>query len=341
VSGYRSLGRAHNITLMLAPHFALPHVRRFVAWRAVATLICVVLGAGALAACESSSAAVRTGQTECVSPRDLPVGQTTQTITTGGVERSYLLYVPEQYDPTHRTPVAVMFHGLGGDPKTVLESTEMVKQADQRGAILVLPLGRGKPARWQFREPVSDPTSDLAFVRALVKHIKRTGCVDSQRVYAAGFSNGSALTLALACDGSTQFAAYAAVAGPYFASQCADAPPASIVYFHGTKDSTVPFEGAETVIGPLPAVNDIMANWALHDRCPADDAVTTATDSVLYYGWSNCRGGTAVDIYAVVGGVHGWPGGGPMSPGRTSKTKDSPIDATSVMWKFFDQNSPA
>ncbi|MFI5427275.1 hypothetical protein [Aeromicrobium sp. UC242_57] len=128
------------------------------------------------------------------------------------------------------------------------------------------------------------------------------------------------------------------MAGPYFEQRCAKAPPASIIYFHGTADTTVPFGGAETVIGPLPPVNDTMANWAMHDRCPAAEAVTKADDDVHYFAWANCKAGTSVDIYAVVGGVHGWPGGGPMSPGRTSRTKDSPVNATKLMWEFFDQH---
>lgn len=297
-----------------------------------------VMIAAVLVACGASDDTAAVSQQQCATPRALPVGQSEQVLVSGGVERSYVMHVPKSYDPTRRTPVAVMFHGLGGDPDTVLAATEMVEQADKRGAILVVPRGRGQIAQWTFRTPITDPGSDVAFVRDLVKQVKREACVDSSKVYAAGFSNGSALTLALACDASTKFAAYAAVAGPFFEQRCATAPPASIVYFHGTADSTVPFGGAETVIGQLPAVNDTMANWAMHDRCPAAQAITKATDTVHYFGWENCRGGTSVDIYAVVGGVHGWPGGGPMSPGRTSRTKKSPVNATKVMWEFFDQH---
>lgn len=297
-----------------------------------------ILAAAGLAACGTSDQTPAVSQQECATARPLPAGQTERTIDSGGQTRSYVMHVPPGYKATERTPVAVMFHGLGGDPDTVLKATDMVKQANKRNAIMVVPLGRGKVSEWQFRAPITDPNSDLAFVRDLVKEIKRDGCIDSSRVYAAGFSNGSALTLALACDASTKFAAYAAVAGPFFEQRCAKAPPASIIYFHGTADTTVPFAGAKTVIGPLPAVNDTMANWAMHDRCPAAKAVTTASESVHYFAWTNCRAGTSVDIYAVVGGVHGWPGGGPMSPGRTSRTKDSPVDATKLMWEFFDQH---
>lgn len=278
----------------------------------------------------------------CDTARPLPAGTTTQTISSGGRERTYLLHVPPGYDGRTRAPVVLMFHGLGGDPETVLAATGMAEKADEDGTVLVVPLGRGTPSQWRFREPISDPKSDLSFVRDLVREVQRTGCTDPSRLFAAGFSNGSALTLALACDGSTKFAAYAAVSGPYYdESTCDDAPPASIIYFHGMADTTVPFGGAETVIGQLPPVNDTMSKWATRGRCPASGAFTTADSSVHHFAWRSCKGGTDVDIYAVVGGVHGWPGGGPMSPGRTSRTKDSPVDATSLLWTFFRQHPGA
>lgn len=300
-------------------------------------LALIAMITGVLAACGSSvqpQASVGP-QAGCSTARPLPAGDTDRTIVVGGSERSYVLHVPPGYRPTERTPLVLMFHGLGGDPRTVLESTEMGVMADRENAILAVPLGRGKPSQWHFRSPISNPRSDLAFVRQLVKEVKRDACVDSSRTYAAGFSNGSALTLALACDASTQFAAYAAVSGPYYEPQCSKAPPASIVYFHGTADTTVPFDGADTVIGHLPPVNDIMSRWAEHDRCPSAGATTRATSTVHHFAWVGCEDGTSVDIFAVVGGVHGWPGGGPMSPGRTSRTKDSPVDATALIWEFF------
>ncbi|MBD8606608.1 hypothetical protein IFT73_07050 [Aeromicrobium sp. CFBP 8757] len=277
----------------------------------------------------------------CAEARPLPSGTTTRTIESGGRERSYLLHVPPGYDGTTRAPVVLMFHGLGGDPATVLAATGMADRADADGTILVVPLGRGEPAHWSFRKPATDPSSDLAFVHDLVGQVQRTACTDASRLFAAGFSNGSALTLALACDGTTPFAAYAAVSGPYYEARCDDAPPSSIIYFHGTADTTVPYEGADTVIGRLPPVNDTMSQWATRGRCPASGAFTTADDSVHHFAWRSCKGGTDVDIYAVVGGVHGWPGGGPMSPGKVSRTQDSPVDATALLWSFFERHPGA
>lgn len=305
--------------------------------RVLVGMLLLVLAAASLAAC-SATATVSGPADECAVARPLTSGTTTHTIRSGGRDRTYQLRVPPGYVATRRTPVVMMFHGLGGDPSTVIKATGMAKSADRRGAILVVPRGRGNPSHWEFTRPIDDPTSDLAFVRDLAKEVKRMGCVDSSRMYAVGFSNGSVLTLALACDASTEFAAYAAVAGPLYESRCDTAPPTSIIYFHGMADKVVPYRGAETVIGRLPPVNTIMAKWADHDACPVSGAATTVSKDVRHYAWSGCRGGSAVDIYAVVDGAHGWPGGGPMSPGRTSKTRDSPVHASTLIWEFFDRH---
>jgi polyhydroxybutyrate depolymerase len=276
---------------------------------------------------------------ECSPARSLPTGSSERTLESGGQLRRYLIHVPPAYDGSTRTPVVVLFHGYGGTPRGVVETTSMAKLADQHHAILVAPLARGHATEWDFRTHISDPTSDLAFVRNLVKEIKSEACVDGSRVYAAGFSNGSVLTLALACDGTTKFAAYGAVSGPFWNDSCRSAPPASIIYFHGLRDKVVAYAGGNTVIGPLPPVNDVMASWAAHDTCPATSATTTVSQHVRHFSWQACRKGSDVDVYVVDNGGHRWPGGKPSQPGRVSGVMTQEIDASTLIWRFFEQHA--
>lgn len=275
----------------------------------------------------------------CDPARTLPNGTTQQTVVSGGQDRRYLIRVPPGYDGSTKTPVVVLFHGLGGTPQGVIETTSMGELADQSKTILVAPLARGRITEWDFRTPISEPTSDLAFVRDLVKELKTDACVDSSRVYAAGFSNGAVLALALACDGTTDFAAYGAVSGPYWSDSCRTSPPASIIYFHGLKDKVVPYAGAETVIGPLPPVNDVMASWAAHNSCPAASATTTVARHVRHYTWTSCRKGSGVNVYVVDNGGHRWPGGKPVPSGKVSGVMTQEIDASTLIWRFFEQPS--
>ena len=275
----------------------------------------------------------------CSPARPLPAGDTHRTIQSGGEQRRYVLHVPPGHDGSRRTPLTLLFHGLGGDPMAVARTTGMIDRADDRDAIVVSPLGRGRVSQWNFRAPITDPGSDLAFVRDLVAQLRKDACIDPSRMYAAGFSNGSTLALALACDGTTPFAAYGAVSGPYYEDSCRGAPPASIIYFHGLRDRVVPYGGAaKTSIGPLPPVNQIMAEWARHDRCPPASATTTVSEHVRHFTWRPCRDGSSIDVYVVEHGGHRWPGGGEGSPGHVSGIMTQEIDASALIWRFFDRH---
>ena len=308
-------------------------MRRLLALVAIAALLAV-----GLASCGKTEA-IREPHDECVPGRSLPTGSSQRTIESGGQLRHYLIHVPPGYDGSTKTPVVLLFHGLGGTPQGVIDTTSMATLADKHNTILVAPLARGRVTEWDFRTPISKPTSDLAFVRNLVKEVKSEACVDASRVYATGFSNGSVLALALACDGTTKFAAYGAVSGPFWNDSCRGAPPASIIYFHGLRDKVVPYAGADTVIGPLPPVNDVMASWAAHDSCPAASATTTVSQHVRHFTWKSCKDRSDVNVYVVDNGGHRWPGGKPYPSGRVSGVMTQEIDASTLIWRFFEQHT--
>ncbi|MEV7398752.1 PHB depolymerase family esterase [Aeromicrobium sp. NPDC092404] len=301
----------------------------------VLAAIAAVLATGTTACGKAET--IREPRDDCAPARSLPTGSTERTMEAGGQQRRYLIHVPPGYDGSTKTPLVMLFHGLGGSPQAVIDTTSMAELADQDDTILVAPLARGRVAEWDFRTPISNPTSDLAFVRDLVKELESEACVDSSRLFAAGFSNGSVLALALACDGTTKFAAYGAVSGPYWSESCRSSPPASIIYFHGLRDKVVPYVGSRTVIGPLPPVNDVMAAWAAHDRCPPASATTTVSRHVRHFTWKQCRADSDVDVYVVDNGGHRWPGGKPVPSGRVSGVMTQEIDASTLIWRFFER----
>ena len=303
--------------------------------RRIGVLLALLLTCATLASCGRTDA-IRKTSDACFPVRSLAAGTTHVTMDDVSGKRTYLLHVPVGYDGTTRTPVVVLFHGLGGNSAAVAASTRMAKLSDQAGFILVVPQGLGKVSKWDFRSPPTAKQSDLGFANRLVKSIKTTACVDSHRVYAAGFSNGSALTLALACEGTTDFAAYGAVAAPYFQESCNSAPPASIIYFHGTADKVVPFAGGNTAVGPLPGVTSALQSWATHDACPSRGAQTTVSAHVRHFAWTGCRDGSSVDVYEVMNGGHAWPGQTTGSPGRVQGVQTQEIDASQLIWKFFE-----
>jgi polyhydroxybutyrate depolymerase len=155
-------------------------------------------------------------------------------------------------------------------------------------------------------------------------------------VYATGISNGGIMAYTLACH-TTIFAAI----GPDSATELGSCPsPAriSVIHIHGTADKNIPYhggrgDGVAHIDGPpVPALN---ATWRRLDRCAAP-SVTTA--GVVTTSVATCPGGRAVELIAIAGAGHQWPGAVPDPLGQRLLGLDPPsraLNATQVIWQFF------
>lgn len=267
------------------------------------------------------------------SPAQPPADGTSEhRINSQGSERSYLLHVPPGYDGRTRLPVIFLFHGVGDTARNLLEATGMDELADDEDVVVVAPEGSGAVPAWSFQATSDDPPPDVAFVHELLDRVKDTACVDERRVYAAGFSNGSTLTLALACEDNRGFAAFGAVSGPFYNPRCDSAPPRPIIYFHGTNDLIIPYSGARTIIGELPGVTEALTEWATHNRCDRPAATSRVSPQVTLSRWTGCADGSDVSAYRIADGVHTWP--------RAAYLDGSDgIRATELMWGFFSEHA--
>lgn len=268
-------------------------------------------------------------------PQDVEGGarDVARTMDVDGTERTYGVHVPPGYDGTEPLPVVYAFHGLGSNVPELVAYSGMAGASDDHDVILVAPQALGKPTTWDVRTPASKPGSDAAFWLQLTRELGDTWCVDEDRQYAAGMSNGSAVVFAMACSGDFPFQAYAGVAATFYdATPCDEAPPASILYFHGTADEVVPFEGGETPLFPVRSVDAVMADWARHDGCSPRPRVDEVASDVERRTWTRCSG-VELEAYVIEGGGHTWPGAAVDVPvlGRTTKS----IDATAEMMTFF------
>ncbi|MBR5911285.1 MAG: hypothetical protein IKZ55_04815 [Bacteroidales bacterium] len=65
--------------------------------------------------------------------------QTLKTITWGEQQRDYYEYVPSTYTGDTPAPVLVMLHGMGGQAADILNVTNFMAMADEKGWILLCP----------------------------------------------------------------------------------------------------------------------------------------------------------------------------------------------------------
>lgn len=265
---------------------------------------------------------------------DYRAGTTSHTLTVDGKERRYVVIAPYDVKRGKPRPVVYLFHGQGSNAEQTLAYTGLGDLAAKRGVVMVVPDAVGKPSTWDIRGVQAGKGKDAAFLDQLKKKVDGSGCVDTDREYTTGLSNGSAISFALACRKDTDFAGYSGVAATFYEPACDTAPAADIIYFHGTADPTVPFKGGKTPIIPVRPATDVIDDWAKHDGCPAEPETSKAASDVTKYSWSGCDDDTRIDYYVIRKGGHTWPGAAVPLP-TLGKTASS-IDATTLIADFFD-----
>lgn len=261
-------------------------------------------------------------------------GQSTRSIDVDGQQRSYVVSVPSTYGADRPVPVVMVVHGLGGTAEQILAYSRWPEFGRADGFVVVAPQSNTARRSWDFVRGPDQQQSDARFLVRLSEELANDPCLDADRQYLTGMSNGAAMTFAMACFDGDRFAAYGAVSAAGFQQdRCAKAPPVSIVYFHGTDDRIVPIGGGDTPITPVKPLTTTLAAWAEHDGCAARPQERDVADDVERRRWTGCDDGTRIDAYVVDGGGHTWPGSAAVPFLGATTTS---IDATAIMARFFD-----
>jgi polyhydroxybutyrate depolymerase len=278
-------------------------------------------------------------------------GSTNETVSiTGQGTRRYRLHIPPSYNGADRVPLVLAFHGLGSNGlQTELYSALSAFSDAGPGFVVVYPEGMTNGFGQQFWQfvPSASP-NDVLFTSELLDALDAQLCINTDYVFSTGISNGAIMSSRLACSLSSRIAAIAPVAGAYYpplfstfsGEDCPDTRPVPFLSFHGTDDSTIPYNGGPGLNGAdfrLPQDNttpdeDVTNDWALHNGCTGSRAETQIDTEVRLIEYGSCMDGADVQHYAIDGGGHTWPGAIDIpSLGYTTHQ----ISATSLMWDFF------
>jgi polyhydroxybutyrate depolymerase len=225
--------------------------------------------------------------------------------------------------------------------------------ADEKNFIAVYPNGTGF---WLFLNwnagGVTGPRgeglpNDVAFLSALIDDVAAQTPIDSNRVFAAGISNGGMMCYRLAAELSDRIAAIAPVAGTMTTPDPQPTRPVPIIHFHGTKDRIVPSDG------PAPGtpdfltfftVEDTLRTWCEINGCDFSSPVETQLPDVANDGTTVHRAiygpgtnGAEIISLTIENGGHTWPGRSSLLGfllGRS--TRD--ISANELIWEFFERH---
>lgn len=260
-------------------------------------------------------------------------------IISSGERRRYLLYVPESYNPELSTPLIINIHGFAQWPANQMRVSQWNELADIYGFIVVYPSGTGFPLRWRVTD---ESEKEVMFFSDLISKLEGEYNIDSSRIYANGLSNGGAMTLLLACQLPDRITAVGSVAGA-FRGSCENnlqRRPVPAIFFHGKEDPLVPYEGGayERSGTPFPNIPEFVASYAQQNGCNPTPKTLMETENVTGIQYLECNQDADVIFYTIADGGHTWPGGSPLPERITGKTSQE-IDATALMWKFFQQYS--
>jgi poly(3-hydroxybutyrate) depolymerase len=188
------------------------------------------------------------------------------TIQVDGKSRSYVLFVPNGYDPKKSIPLIFAWHGSGGDGEEVRRYFRL-EAATGDGAIIIYPDGLN--GAWDL----AAEGVDVKFFDAMLASMSKDYCVDPARVFTTGYSFGGMMSHSLACSRGSKLGALAPTAGAFFGGNdngCATPVPTWIS--HGSNDKVVSYSSAQSA-------RDV---WLETNGCGTTTMPTTPSPCVAY-----------------------------------------------------------
>ena len=233
-----------------------------------------------------------------------------QTIVHDGTNREYVLYIPDSYDGTSPVPLMLNFHGFGGNASDYMMDADMRSLAESNIFILVYPQGSCSDGSSHWNPcPIGgdnkSASDDVGFVEAMINEISSQYSVDTERVYAAGYSNGGMMAYGLANYKSDLIAAVASVSGVMLDCTAPTTHPMPVVHLHGTSDGVIPYDGSSL----YSSAQSVLDYWIESNNTTTTPTVSTDNNggmTIEHSVYDQGDNSVAVEHYKYIGGDHIW-----------------------------------
>lgn len=282
--------------------------------------------------------------------QDLAPGVHRLSMEHGGWDRNFTIAVPDS--ATSRSlayPLLIAMHGFGGSGAGMRQAIGLHSGFEGEHVVLY-PDGAASTNSlrgWNSGHPdccgtaLDNNVDDVAFLRALVDSVAQVTCIDLNRVYATGFSNGGDMAQRLACDASDVVAAVTSVAGrfDYHASACPGDRPVPAALYRGHLDRTVPYKAnllSPLALKTIPAIEGF-EQIARNHKCRGTSAKTLSTEDTDCIRFDDCDDGFEITLCTGAGAGHCWPGLGSCS--RTRQGDAEEFSASNHMRDFFSRHA--
>ena len=233
-----------------------------------------------------------------------------QTIIHEGVNREYVIHVPDSYDGSFSVPVVLNFHGFSGDAYQYMNEADMRILSESENFILIYPQGLyldGEP-HWNACPNGGDNKSDVddfGFIETLIEEISSNYNIDLERIYAVGYSNGGMMAYGLANHKSELIAAVASVSGAMLDCTGPTLHPMPVIHLHGTDDLDLPYNG-NNYYNSVQNTLDYWTNFNNTSKEPIISYDNSGEIDIEHYIYDKGNNSVSVEHYKYIGGNHVW-----------------------------------
>ena len=262
-------------------------------------------------------------------------------IFSGGIYRTYRLYVPAVYTGASARPLVFNLHGYTSNALAQQQYTIFEPIADTANFLMVFPQGTKDGSNqpyWNAGISTSG-VNDIQFLSNLIDSISVQYNIDANRIYSCGLSNGGFMSETLACELSNRITAIASVAASMYTTQygtnCHPTRPVPVMQISGTADGTVLYNGSSIFVH----TDSVVKYWVTKNMCNPTAAFSNVPNintgdgcTAERYVYSGGLSGSTVELYKVIGGGHSWPG----SPYIIAVTNQD-FSASKEIWRFFNK----
>ena len=241
--------------------------------------------------------------------------------------REYYVSLPE--DTSKPFPMIINFHGFLSHAMDQQGFSQMDNYAHQNGIGVIYPEGIKKS--WNVGKAILNYENDIGFVNALIDSVSLKYNIDSNRIYACGFSNGGTFSYELMCGLSNKIAAFGSVGGNFSINEnrlCNIDREIPLIHIHGTRDRLQKYNHSD---GDFLSTIESVNYWAKYNQLDIkvveniEDIHKKDGTTVEKHSYSKNNSNTQVIHFKVVKGGHLWLG--------------SPIADWLTLRLFFGRNS--
>ena len=258
-------------------------------------------------------------------------------ITSGGISRSYRLYIPAAFNGITPRPLLIDLHGYTSNAANEQLYSNFMPIADTANFLVVYPDGTTLNGQPYWNAGISNTgVNDIQFISDLIGVLENNYAIDHNRIYSCGMSNGGFMSHTLACALNNKITAIASVSGSMFLTQynyCWPNRPVPVMQISGTGDGTVPYIGNSTML----PIDTLVKYWVTKDNCNPSPQFNAVPDlntgdgcTAEHYVYSGGTYGSTCELYKIIDGGHSWPGS-PYIIGVTNQD----FTASLQIWLFF------